>query len=353
MRSKRLSRIIFATAACLCEAFEQLSQEGKAILKRDQQQQDEEAAKQSGGGDPAAAAKGASSRPLSARAARRNELHHATLAGKGGLIIDFSNLNKDSSKSGAAGAAAAAGTPGSASTTPSAATSPKATDKPAAAWTLLDCRSWLLDASRRIAQQWVDQRNKAADDPAKAAKFPSGTLEELEGRLVEHSIALCEQLEVELQSRGGAAASAVSNKKRTVTPRVQDMSRLGIKWQHSHERGSGGKGGVGGSGQGRGKMGAPAVVAGRGGRPGANGVAGGAGGGNSGRTAGQILILKTGKKLGAILNDPVAGEAFHKELTEVRAQQETRKKQLLREESSRQRLQQMKRKPWLQARLQA
>lgn len=280
-------------AACLCEAFDQLSQEGKAILKRDEQVE-------------AQAVEG-STKPISARAARRNELHHANMAGKGGLLLDFSEVKQE--------------TPADAASATSS-NSPKASEKPAAAWDLLDCRSWLLDASRRIAQQWVAERNQATGEAAK--KYPSGSLEELEGRLVEHSIALSEYLEKELQTRNHQAAAAAA--KRTITPRVQDMSKLGIKWQHAHERGSGGKGGVGGSGT-------QAAT--------------------SGRSAGQILLLQTSKKLGSILNDPMSGEAFHKELRAVIGQQEERKRQMMRDEATRQRLQQMKRKPWLQARIQA
>jgi len=304
-RNKLLSNprwAILFSAACLCEAFEQLSQEGKAILKADEEAVTEEAVK-------------SDSRLISARAARRNELHHANLAGKGGLLIDFSEIKKEEKT--------AKNTPNSA------ATSPKTAEKPAAAWNLLDCRSWLLDASRRIAQQWVEERNKASNVAAQR-KFPSGSLEELEGRLVEHSIALCEYLESEMQTRNTKAPGSAASAKRIHTPRVQDMSKLGIKWQHAHERGSGGKGGVGGSGtQPKGKA------------PGGD------------RTAGQLLILLTAKKLGSILKDPVAGEAFHKELRSVIGQQQTRKRKLMLEEATRQRLQQTKRKPWLQARIQA
>jgi hypothetical protein len=251
-------------------------------------------------------------RALSARAARRNQLHHANLAGKGGLLLDFSNVETKSDASNLLSAASA-----SAASSSAASTSPKATDKPAASWDLLDCRSWLLDASRRIAQQWVDERNAGT---TASKSIPPGTLEELEGQLVEHSITLCEHLEKEAIESASPSTTAAA-KRKVVTPRVQDMSKLGIKWQHN--RGNGGKGAFGGTGAG------------------------------SSRTAGQVLILKTAKKLGEILKDPFAGEALHKELRGMLAQQETRKQRLIREEASRQRLQQMKRKPWLQAKIQA
>lgn len=48
---------------------------------------------------------------------------------------------------------------------------------------------------------------------------------------------------------------------------------------------------------------------------------------HGGRTAGQILILKTAKKLGAILNDPLVGDAIHKELRAILGRQEERKRQ--------------------------
>jgi hypothetical protein len=285
-------------AACLCEAFEQLARDGTkghlvkgvggSFLKDDE--------------DDGLA--------LSKRAVRRNELHHATLAGKGGLLLDFSDVQST----------AAARVGGAAEDGDDKAKSGES-NKPAATWDLEDCRSWLLGASRRIAQNWIDERQRAVNKEA-AKKIPGGPLEELEGKLVEHAILLCEYLEQELHSR---SANADGRKNRVTTPRVTDMTKLGIQWQHSHERGSGGKGGVGGSGNP-----APAL--------------------QNGRTAGQILLLMTAKKLGSTLNDPLAGESIHRELRAVIGKQETQKRTMMLEESSRQRFQQMKRKPWLQAR---
>ena len=90
---------------------------------------------------------------------------------------------------------------------------------------------------------------------------------------------------------------------------------------------SGGKGGVGGSGT-------TSVPVG------------------NGRTAGQILILKTSKKLGTLLNDPIAGDAIHKEVRAVISRQEALKQKEMRDEATRQRLHQMQRKPWLAAKAQ-
>jgi hypothetical protein len=260
-------------AACLCEAFDQLSSDGRQILKQKQEAPQETF--------------------INPRANRRNDLHHANLAGKGGLLLDFSaNMKQDTEE-----------------------TLFTLASKPAATWDLDDCRSWLGEASRSIAQQWLQDRKNGVPD------IPDGTQEELEGKLVEHVIILNDALEAELrqkeQSNGGGGRG------RVITPRVNNMDLLGIKWQHAHERGSGGKGGVGGSGVSKAR---------------------------TGRTAGQILILKTAKKLGLTLNDMFAGQAFHKELRSLVNKQEAQKRKLQSDESTRQRFSQMKRKPWLQAR---
>lgn len=267
-------------AGCLCEAFEQLSSDGRSILKQKQN----------------ATAEISFSNP---RANRRNQLHHAKLAGKGGLLLDTQAISKvqdakndDSSL----------------------------TKKTISTWTLDDCRSWLMDVSRTVAQEWVDEQKKGSKT------VPQGAREELEGKMVEHSIALCDALEAELNKQ--AAPGRMAGRGRVVTPRVNDMAKLGIKWQHAHERGSGGKGGVGGSGSGKNQP------------------------QKSGRTAGQLLILKSAKKLGEIVKDKTAGAAIHKEVRSVVNKQQALKRQLLRNEATRQRLVQMKRKPWLQARAQ-
>jgi hypothetical protein len=256
-------------AACLCESFDQLSTAGRQILKQTEQEEPEKF--------------------HNPRANRRNELHHANMAGKGGLLLDFSTI-KEHAKDDQSSVA----------------------NKIAATWDLDDCRSWMLEASRSIAQQWLEDRKNGVKN------IPEGTQEELEGNLVEHAITICDQLEAELKQKSAAMG------KRVATPRIKEMGKLGIKWQHSHERGSGGKGGVGGSGHLNQK--------------------------GSGRTAGQILILKTAKKLGSMLNDEQAGEAIHKELRALVGRQEEKKRLARLGEATRQRFSQMKRKPWLQAR---
>jgi len=265
-------------AACLCEAFDQLSSDGRSILKQKQ----------------VTTAEMSFANP---RANRRNQLHHAKLAGKGGLLLDMESVSKDKSIKD---------------------DDLCLTKKTISSWTLDDCRSWLMEVSRSVAQEWVDERKKGTKG------IPQGTREELEGKMVEHSIALCDALEAELNKKAGAGS--MGGRGRVVTPRVNDMAKLGIKWQHAHERGSGGKGGVGGSGKTQPQR--------------------------SGRTAGQLLILKSAKKLGQLVMDKTAGEAIHKELRSVVNKQQALKRQMLRNEATRQRLVQMKRKPWLQARAQ-
>jgi hypothetical protein len=283
-----------------------LSKQGRYILKQEQIEVERAALAET------EAAHAQSSR--STRAARRTELHHVNLAGKGGLLLDTKSIERTYGKSNGGGAPSATTT-----------SSPKAEEKNAALWDLDDCRSWLLTTSRHIAQRWVEERKK--EGPA-ASLIPSGTMDELEGRLVELSLVLCEHLESELNDdklrKGGISSSS---SKRVVTPRVADMSKLGITWQKASTNVTGGSATVSSAAA-----------------PGANGA---------GRTAGQMLILKTSKKVVSIIKDELAGEAIHKELRAVIARQEERKRVERLEEASRQRFNQMKRKPWLQARVEA
>ena len=204
--------------------------------------------------------------------------------------------------------------------------SSKLEKQPASTWTLDNARSWLLQASKNIVKQW-HERQKEENKPGskiKPGSIVKGTLAEMEGMLVQHTLVLCSVLEHELA--GGAKGNGI-NKRRVKTPRVNGMGSLGIRWQHKHERGSGGAGGIGNNamqGQQRSK---------------------------SMKTAGQILILKTSKTLSQTLNDSISGEAIHKELRHLLSRQAVRNKQDLREAASANRMNQMKRKPWLQARL--
>ncbi len=281
-------------AACLCEAFDQLSKDGQQILKVKAGEDKNSAGK---GGAISNNANVATPHSLNARASRRSELHSSNLAGKGGLFLNTENSKKDELK-------------------PKAENPLNETEKkPVSTWNLDDTRSWLLEASKSIARQWHKTSSK-------------GTLAEIEGGLVQHTLTLCSQLEQEMSRGGGNGAI---NRQKVVTPRVQ-MGTLGIRWQHKHERGSGGAGGVGNSGRGIGRPGR------------AN---------PNGRSAGQILILKTAKKLSAAINDQRAGEAFHRELSALRSRQEAHKRRLQRDVASAQRLNQMQRKPWLKARVQS
>ena len=296
-------------AACLCLAFEQLSEAGEQILKAEQGQVAEPVAAAENGSEPAVATAAAPSQSpfqYNKRAARRNELHHSNLAGKGGLLLDFASVETKSAKSVASAASAATS---STNNSPTNGNGDACSTKPVATWDLEDCRKWLTEVPRQIAQNWVDAREKSPKG------IPAGSLEDLEGELVMHTFTLIEHLEQEMH------AKQESNGRKVVTPRLNDLAKLGINWQHKHERGAGSKS-------------LPQTQ-------------------KSKRTAGQILIMKTAKKLGSILDDPIAGEAIHKKLREVVDKQDTMKKQKFREEASRQRLMQMKRKPWLQARLQS
>lgn len=337
-------------AACLCEAFGQLSSQGKLLLKQQQQTEEQLAAERARQLQQEKKQQQADSgivtkKALSSRASRRNELHHATMAGKGGLMLDFSHVSTMAATQGGSSGSAtqAAGTDAAAGATSGGdgANGGPIVVKPVKLWDLDDCREWLFDSSRRIAQQWVECRKI---DPIQAKKLPTAPLEELEGQLVEHSITICEYLEAELKKI--ATAAATNSRKRVVTPRVGDMGKIGIKWQRSHERGSGGKGGVGGSGQ-------KNTAATNASKSSAASARGGPGGGANKRTAGQVLFLTTSKKFVAVLKDELCGEAIHKELRSLIGQQDERKRKEMREEATRQRLQQMKRKPWVQARLQS
>mmetsp|Transcript_12893 Transcript_12893/g.19984 ORF Transcript_12893/g.19984 Transcript_12893/m.19984 type:complete len:693 (+) Transcript_12893:114-2192(+) len=266
--------------ACLILSFEELSEAGLQLMKQ-RQQQDAEAL-------------------LSNRANRRNELHNASMAGKGGLLLDMTKIRAEKEIKVELSAIE---------------------KKQASLWDLDDCRSWLLEASRAIAQQ-------QSKPSLQSSNCPAGTREELEGKLVEHTMTLCNALETELKTKNSLSGKSG----RVITPRVKSMDHLSIKWQHAHERGSGGKGGVGNSGR-------------------LNQTKNRKQQDNSGklskRTAGQVLLLKTAKKMTSLLNDKFAGEAFHKELRSLINRQEARKLKQRREESAQHRFQQMQRKPWL------
>lgn len=249
------------------------------------------------------------------------------ISGKGGLLLDTTAV----SHGGIGGGALAA-------TSTHHSTGLPFESKLAATWDLDDCRSWLMEASKSIAKMWSEAQQSSPVDkaslpaPTETSNKPKGTKDELEGKLVEHTLKLCEFLESELKSKSNGNSKLMGSQQRVKTPRVADMSKLGIKWQHSHERGSGGKGGVGNSGN---------TILGT--KPGQAPT--------SGRTAGQIMLLLTAKKLGTILQDPVAGAAFHKELKTVLGREDAKKRQARLTEATQARLKQMNRKPWLQKRV--
>ncbi|KAL7537164.1 hypothetical protein ACHAXR_008648 [Thalassiosira sp. AJA248-18] len=301
-------------AACLSEAFDQLSRDGRQLLKKKAGEDD--------GSDGLKDEEG--QKVLHARASRRNDLHSASLAGKGGLLLDTTVL----SNGGVGGGSLDEKSP------KESITGQPFETKTAATWDMDDCKSWMIEATKSIARSWVEAQQSSTvtngtNNPAMAT--PKGTKDELEGRLVEHSLKLCEYLESELKKKSIGKAKLGMGGRRVNTPRVADMGTLGIKWQHSHERGSGGKGGVGNSGR---------TITGT--KPGER----------SSRTAGQILLLLTTKKFGNIIGDQVAGAAFHKELKAVIGMEDAKKRLDRRDEATKARLKQMNRKPWLQKRVQ-
>ena len=302
-------------AACLVEAFNQLSRDGRQLLKKQ-------------AGEDAGAKEEEGSKVLNTRASRRNELHSATLAGKGGLLLDTTVV----SHGGVAG-----GSLNDQREKASITGQPFET-KPAATWDMEDCKSWMIEATKSIAKSWVNAQNSTTvTDDAKPngnnnPAIKKGTKDELEGMLVEHTLKLSEYLELELKntSNGNKPKLGMGGARRVNTPRVADMGTLGIKWQHSYERGSGGKGGVGNSGR---------------------AVSGAKPGERNSRTVGQILLLLTSKKFGNIIGDQVSGPAFHKELKAVITREDAKKRMARKEESTQARLKQMNRKPWLTKRV--
>jgi hypothetical protein len=278
-------------AACLCESFDQLSKDGKQLLKTKS-------------GTDKSLLGGESDQVLNSRATRRNELHSSSLAGKGGLFLNTEGDKKMEH----------------ASLVKEEGPISDYEKKPASSWDIDDVRSFLLEASKVIAKQKYSKSAELNDT--------SKSLAELEGILVQNALSLCNVLEDEVN--GGKQQNG-SSRQKVATARVSDMGSLNIRWQHSHERGSGGAGGVGNNGILR-----PSKQI-----------------GNGRRSPGQILILKTAKKLGEAMGDKIAGEAFHAEIRRLMSRQELRKKKDLRDIASSQRLNQMKRKPWLQARVQS
>jgi hypothetical protein len=301
-------------AACLSEAFDQLSRDGKQLLKKIAGESSDDGANV----------------VIHARASRRNDLHSASLAGKGGLLLDTTVV----SYGGVVGASMNEKSPSESLTG-----QPFET-KSAATWDLDDCKSWMIEATKSIARSWVEARQSSTAPAIAQSKngshdstmaIPIGTKDELEGSLVEHTLKICEYLESELKQTSDGKSEPSAGELRVNTPRVGDMGVLGIKWQHSYERGSGGKGGVGNSGR---------TISGI--KPGER----------SSRTAGQILLLLTAKKFGNIIGHQVAGAAFHKELKAVIGREDARQRLERRDEATKARLNQMNRKPWLQKRVQ-
>ena len=196
-------------------------------------------------------------------------------------------------------------------------------------WHLHDIRSWLLEASRTISRKWFSQQQDVSKTCISSVK--AETMEEIEGRLVLHIFHLCDVLEYETTTKDLTALG----KQRVVTPKTNGIDHLSIRWQHGHERGSGGAGGVGFSGIG-------SVSIPKRGRGSVHGRS---------ITAGQIFRMKTAPQLKRAIGDSDAGEAFYKELRALVGRQDARSKQQRSKEASMRRMKQMRRKLELQSRV--
>ncbi len=364
-------------AACLCEAFDQLSNEGKQILKLQTSNEGDGSGgcgDDEGGGGGSTLGKGnngkndenasggrsnndgifiAKKEKLNARASRRNELHSSNLAGKGGLKLNLPQKRKHSTmdiNKADGGSANTGNIQNGGKKTP---TTLEIENKSVKTWNLDDARTWLLEASRIIAQKWFEQQDEAGKPGSTVGNIPKGTADEIEGNLVQYSLKLCNVLENEMKkstmrSNGSVGVGGgMPNKRKVVTPRVNDLGCLSIKWQHKHERGSGGAGGVGFSGSGAANI-VPNVAGSLKGKR----IIPSSGSSNGSRTAGQILRMKTASQFKKAIGDIVAGDAFYKELRALLGRQDAKEKLERSEEASMRRMNQMKRKPELQARVQ-
>jgi hypothetical protein len=124
-------------------------------------------------------------RLLSNRANKRNELHSASLAGKGGLLLDLSKVQAEKEQR-----------------------SRGVRNRKETSLYMGSRRPQVLDVggnSEHFANSgWEDRK-------AGKSKIPDGTREELEGMLVEHTLNLCDQLEVELKQRTSSVNGRTRN----------------------------------------------------------------------------------------------------------------------------------------------
>jgi len=401
-------------AACICEAFDQLSMEGRQILNvqasvtddadDDADDHNHENNKKDGSGSGSSSGNGITNgdtkkdhngngmkhkikdEKFNKRATRRNELHSSNLAGQNnGFILNIIPPNHTATKTATTTATTKSQTP----TTPKTPTSSSIEEKTVTTWNLDDARIWLLETSRIIAQKWFTQQDEIGKPGSitTIGNIPKGTKDELEGVVLQYALSLCGVLESELNRNGngknrsesgiasasgsgGIKSSSMSmSSSRVVTPRFNEMGNLSIRWQHKHERGSGGAGGVGFSG----RVNSSSSSNGGGGKPhgsvnissgiksnvvrgGAGRIGTGTGGGRMGstskKTTGQILRLKTAAQLSKAIGDPTAGEAFYRELKALLGRQDAKLKKERSNQASIRRMNQMKRKPEIQARVQ-
>lgn len=326
---KQLEGVI---AACLCEAFDQLSNEGGEALNMQATTGEVEDDSENNVGRSNGNNLRLKQLKFSARAKRRNELHSSNLAAKHSLMLNFHQqnlmeINKENKSNNIFNKPKTT----SKFSTPRSHTTSAIEEKLVSLWDLHDIRTWLLEASSTISRKWLDQQNEIA----KANQsVESMTKDDMEGRLMQYIFKLCDVLQNEVVTN---KESTTQCKRRVLTRKVNEMGPLSIKWQHGHERGSGGAGGIGFSGI------SVTSVAQRG-RGGGNGKT---------TTAGQILMMKTAPQLKKAIGDNDAGEEFYKELRALVGRQNTKTKQQRRKEASVRRMNQMRRKLELRIRVQS
>jgi len=198
---------------------------------------------------------------------------------------------------------------------------------PISSWDMSECRSFLLEASRKIAQIWC--KNAENKSP-----YPSKSQDELEGMLIEYTLIMCDYFEQQINNANKKHGNA-TKRTHVITPKAASMGNLSITWQHSDPVRSG--------------MTCNSHQAASNNNNNNNNQKNNTKSPNK-KTPGQILLLLSSKKWSTIIKDNAAGEAFHRELKIILALQESQRSKKRRTEMAEQRFRRIKRKPWLQAR---
>jgi hypothetical protein len=186
-------------------------------------------------------------------------------------------------------------------------------------WEAQDIRNFFAKSDATLAAN-ADAATTATATTADAAvpsSLSSSAAPAIEEKYVNMLIEAIEKLD---SSSSKASASKFS------TPRV-DMGNCGIKWQGSHERGSGGAGGIGGSG----------------------GMQNGER--RRGRAPGQHLLLLTVPKLRTIfMGDEEVAKKVNSLIRAAVGAQKNAQKNVVSAQGAVQRFKQSKRRPWVEAR---